>query len=375
MALSITTKPAYPVPGRVRVNFTPSASVNYVRVWCTAAPEGSDYRASLERFGTVASDARVVVFEGYTKEEWQPFLTVGGRYSFEAQEYTRDTDEGAYRFDPRGAPTETKVGAEQSVDIYVGEQVTQKLTTQDLGDSIEFTYFVFNDTVRETTLNIHGINSPSYINPTSERMRLAAQATAVQSAAGAMVDQTTTTVFGDIAALIEEIRVDLSAHMEDLTYHSAVDTENRDGVRKISRSSIVSPVRKFMSHFDNHIRNTPNEVHEDGSAVVNSDANSALFATIPTSVADAVAALADIIRATDRHYASAVPHKATTDSRATTTTLGLIVATHNAFWDALEITAGVPPVGQPGAFVAARYGYDVNPTFGPQGGTNAGLSS
>ena len=388
MALTITTKPAYPVPGRVRVTFVPSSTVNYVRIWSTVAPEGSEYRERLDASSTVASAARALVYEHYTKEIWQPFLTVGGRYTFKIQEYTRDTDEGAFELDPRGAPQETKVGAEQTLTLYIGELITQKITTRDLDDSIEFVFYVFDDTIRETSLQVHGVKSPGYRRSTSERLRLASQNTSVVAKMDLLTGSTVTSAIGNLAPLIQELRTELNTHMLNSgSYHTPADTENAakvlgTPVNSTLQGAIFLGTLEIQAAFINHVSNVPDQTHETASGVKNSDYDSLPFMKPPRSVADCTAALADLARCAARHYVTTAVHRGNTDATpALTATLGLLGDVHKAFFESIQLTASAPPPAQSGTWKALQHGFglerrlirsstslDTDELFGPDRG-------
>lgn len=370
VSIALSTNPTYPVPGKIRVSWIP-LSGNYARTWVTTAPNGSGFRKQLNDANTSnATSSRVLVHEGYTREEWQPTLEVPGKYSFSVQEYTRETDEGGYELDPRGAPTETKVSTEASLNIHVGARFEQTIALAS-GETATLAFHIFGEFIQETRRRTHGEDTPSVVATSSPRMALAAQSAAVLSALTDLAGATVLSAVGDIDAIIAEMATDVGAHMNSVTYHNAADNENSRRVTLLPTSNtlasgIVFAAQQLVTGWNGHVSNQPDGIHQDGSANVNSDTDSRLLAKSPTTVSEAMVALADIRRAWDLHRALTDPHKGLSDSTTLTATLGELMALHKAFLSSLEIGSTEPSITTAGAWAAELHGFGQADPVGAQ---------
>lgn len=170
---------------RTRVRFALTESgANYVRVWCTGAPEGSKLAERIKKLGYASGTPRTLVFEGDGGSDHPWFYTFdkGGLYTLKAQEYTKGNAwGGGYLNDPRGAPTETKVGSEATLTVIIGERLTHQLGHGP--DQATLVVWVWNDTIHETSVpQGHPERSPAIVSPTGGRAQAAAGATGVRSA-------------------------------------------------------------------------------------------------------------------------------------------------------------------------------------------------
>src|SRR5688500_19809668 len=98
---TLATTPTYPVPTRpALVVFSSSVGAsNYIRAWCTVAPEGSELanRIAANRLNR----ALVYQDEGGSKHPWRYTFDKGGAYTFLVQEYTKGNHwGGGYEGDP-----------------------------------------------------------------------------------------------------------------------------------------------------------------------------------------------------------------------------------------------------------------------------------
>jgi hypothetical protein len=142
---TLSTVPAYPPPNwETRVTFTLTESnTNWVRVWVTAAPEGSELRAKLDAKAAL-NRFEVYAGPGGANALWKQTFGVGGKYTLVAQEYTRGATEfgGGYQNDARGAQTETKVGAESTLSLHIGQRLTSTISAG--ADSVDLALWVWD---------------------------------------------------------------------------------------------------------------------------------------------------------------------------------------------------------------------------------------
>lgn len=165
MAVTVATAPLLVVPTRrVRFTATLTAGGNWWRLWCTNAPFGSALRRRLDE-----TDAgRIELFAGDVQTVYETQLEHGGVYTLVAQEYTKGatTFGGGYQNDPDSAPTETKIGGENTLTQYVGQRLTTRVGTPALGTAL-LTLWVWNATIQATTLGQHGEETPALTLPTT----------------------------------------------------------------------------------------------------------------------------------------------------------------------------------------------------------------
>src|SRR6185369_12938032 len=159
---SVATTPTYPIPGReTRVIFTISA--NFVRVWCTVAPEGSELANKLK----LTTQNRVLVYQGDGGQHnpWRFNADKGGKYTLVTQEYTRGTAYGGgYQGDPNGVESETKSGSETTLSLFIGQRMTSTIGIAP--DSATLVLWVWDGNIRPTTLATQGENSPAIVADT-----------------------------------------------------------------------------------------------------------------------------------------------------------------------------------------------------------------
>ena len=381
MPVTFTTSPTYPVPGKFRVAIDPTTG-NYARVWCVSAPDDSSYRQRLDDLDVAQTDRahRILVFEGYINSVgsdnyyvWQPTLEVGGRYNFEVQEYSRDTDEGAYEFDPRGAPQNTSVGSLTSLSIDVGLRNQHDMILQE--SVVTLVFWMFNGTVRETSTRAHGEQTPSLVSG-SPMLRSIINESSIQSHLRDLIGVSFTSMTANFEAVLRDIRTNMHAHMNSVTHHSSSDGTNAALVYLTSfdnplQGGATESIRQMMQAFSKHIANTPDAVHEDGSANDTTDLSSLPYAPQPAQrLADAILATADLWRAYERHRAVTGVHKGVADATNTLTNSGgtalnELMELYKAICEGIELGASSADTVDAGGFQAQQYGYQLQVNFTP----------
>lgn len=351
---TLSTSPIYPAAGfssRLTFGLTESGSgSNFVRVWVTAAPVGSEERKQLDAAG---GTNRVEFYADLGDQAPKTFLpVVGGKYTFVAQEYTR-ASRGGYERDPSGAGAETKVGTEATLTLHVGQRVTQATGTD--SNRAEIVFWVWDDTVRRTFAAQHGEDSPRITaqNP-SDRSRAAMESSTVVAALTALIDQDVDDVIGDPAALISNFHTRWNAHVASASFHGAADSDNAllQGLATASSlEGLVSFVNKSLEvmrrHYTNDDGTGPDSAgYHDVSGKVHDWDNMPLF----TSVQDpsqAYVGFAELHRSYELHRADTGVH----DSADTTalSTLPLLMSIHEAFLQVLgDATTAAPPAQSDG---------------------------
>jgi hypothetical protein len=352
MTITATCTPTYPVPNRqVKVMFA-GAGGSWLRVWCTVAPTGSEEDTALKA-DTTAN--RVQVYEGdagVTPWYWTP--TASGKYTLKAQAYTRGTSYGGgYAGDPNAAPTETPVGAEETVYLYVGQRLKTKLGYG--ADTADLIVWVWNDTIRPTTFDTHGEVSPRVDlgdNPT-DKARSAAEHSGVVGAVAALSNMVASTCLGTLSTTLADMVSKINAHLAlGSTTHNAADTDNKIAVGHGSAptpaslpASMTAILRALRQHMTNDKGGGPDSAtsvyHKVGGANVNDLTNLPLM-TSAADVGEAYAALGDVFRSYEAHRVNTAVHGAA-DNTNSLAGMWLIATVHSLFIGQLAALSPTPP--------------------------------
>ncbi len=380
---TLATVPARPISGKkTRAVLTlTEANTNYVRVWCTAAPEGSKLGNKVKALGATATSPRVQVYEGQggRNHPWVETFDKGGLYTLKAQEYTKGNAwGGGYLNDPRGAPTETKVGSEASLTLIVGERLVHQLGHGP--DQATFVVWVWNDTIHETnTSNGYPENTPGIVNPTSERAATAMGRSEVRTALSAFGGSGGSAIGnllngGTLLSFFsDELRVKFDAHLVAASRHTANDTDN---TATAELSSTVSPeglpqalailARKMRNHLLNDDGEGPGSSdYHKVSGVEKMDwlnvpiMMSCTPETAPNMIGDLGRVLYDHVGGGGAPTV-AIHGNNTTTGQVPSFTSDRLIALHRAFFLALASNAPTSAIGQ-GSLAARLSNYGFSP--------------
>lgn len=360
MPLTLATEPQYALPGIVKMRATPTTG-NYARVWCTDAPEGSELIEELKRLG---SGHRIEVDKQDAEGILEGKLEVGGAYTFVCQEYTKNasTHGGSYAGDPNGFQSETKVGSEVTQTIYIGTKLACPLGSSTFGQA-ELVLWVWNDTVRATTIKGHGEVTPAIVKPKTERAITAARSTTVATKLAALDGVLSAILVGSLDAMCADLRTELPLHFNNNggVYHGEAagplpDDDNDTEIENLPAApttpaglaNFVSVVwRRLRNHMSNWDGSAQKPYHDKGGAVT-PDYINALAAGAPGDgdALGTIAALADIYRAYVAHIADTIVHDAADTTNKLTQTLGMIPDLHQAFLDAQRTASPTAPATQ-----------------------------
>lgn len=355
---TIALDPLYPIPrSKVAINFSLTESgTNYVRAWVTDAPAGSAYRLGLDK----ARASRALVFESDSKAlSWDSGnFDLGGAYVLAVQEYNRGASSYGGRFedDPNAAPTETKVGSEYTLTVYIGQRVTSQAGAG--ADRAKLVLWVWNNTIRQTTLAIHGEVSPAIIKPATNRAASATADATVKTNLAALVDVTASTALGSPASMISNIITRYEAHRASAVFHSAADSDNTisAGYKEAPSPStlplILTEILKKLSRHETNDRGGAGNVAGVNSGAYHASSkvdwtNYPIF-TGCASLADVYPVLGEIYRCYEAHRVSAI--HGSSDTTALTAAPPL-VAVHQAFMAALAALSPTIPATKNGAAV------------------------
>lgn len=369
---TLAALPQYPVPALVAdVVFTlTQASTNFVRVWCVTAPTGSKLDTELKK--SDATSPRVKVYEGTggSNQTWQLTPDVGGTYSLVAQEYAKGTAfTGGYDGDTRANQVETKVGSEASLALYVGQKLTCQVGTSQ--DHATLTFYVFNDTIRQTTIATHGIATPSLDSPTSPRAKTAVRTAAVSAAVTALIGVTAENARGSdtaIATLVADIFNKTAGHYVLGTAHPHTDTYNAIGVSFLPNAIAPDSVPLFLNqalkslkqHYTNDKDGTgPGsasgiEFHKSGL----SDLVNATLVRSANDGNDDLNALADIVGSYEAHRVDTTVHTTADTTNTINAAIPPIIDIMRKFFAAVRAsTPGAAAGDSSGAALLRAWGF------------------
>lgn len=369
MTITLTTDLTYPLPGRhlVRVSSN-TAGVNFVRLWCTDAPAGSKMRAKIDsapggdrtvarvEIGTASVGSYLSFGKTGTADSFEPDgveFDIGGVYVFRGQEYTKGTTYGGgYENSPDAFQTETKVGGEQAnIKIYIGERLEQRIGNSTHG-SATLVIYVWNDTIRETTLASHKVVSPAIINPRGDLAKLAVVDANVKTKLYALIGKTMSDLRTNVATLIAEMIDDISDHMKnvDHTQHTTPDDDNGDFILELpddpgSPEGYVNAARVLLQRLLLHMAMQSND-----TGVVHSDPDweNAAIADVPSPgriTGSFWSAVADVYRAYEAHRQEGSPihTSATSTNNALGTALNALLDLHKQFLSVMQPYVPINP--------------------------------
>jgi hypothetical protein len=393
---TLSTLPVYPVPARqtaVIFTLTESGS-NYVRVWCTAAPPGSELRKALDGTSDPPTEPRsrheVYKGDGGADKPLRRVFETGGRYVLVAQEYTKNATAfgGGYEGDPDGYESETKVGSEATLELFIGQRMTSEIRVA--GESVTVVLWVWDDTIRATTVATHGEKSPTLLatSPTV-KVQAAMESAAVIAALAALADDAVTTAIGTPATILGNgaggFTKEWNDHLADTAPHATADTENGIPTGLASAASadnLSDTVNECLLLIRYHYTNDAvkagadppgagrdtGDYHVPAAVHGNDNVNMPLFRSVGDP-RDAYWAVADIHRSYEAHRVSAVGTGGIHDSPDSTnvlTALPSLLALGSAVFTVWAATSPTTPATQSDGAMAliAKAGFTETPLQG-----------
>ncbi len=360
---TLTTLPTYPPPAReTQVIFTLTGSgANFVRVWVTIAPPDSELRAKLDE--STQNRFEVHTGPGGAAVPWKFKFDKGGKYTLVAQEYTlgANASGGGYRDSPASAPSETKVGAEVTLSLFIGQRMTAEIGAN--GDSATLVLWVWDQTIRATSLGVHGEVTPALQNDNpTPRARAAIESATIVAALAALVNTTASSAVGLAEDHIDAFITYWNAHRSQGGVHNASDTDNSvpAGLAvAASTSSLKDAISEILPKMRYHYTNDAvvgGTVNGRDSAdyhqITGSNRNDNRNLPIITGVDDVSAywAIAELHRSYEAHRVSTVVHTAA-DATNALPALSPLLALASLFFGVLASTSPtVPPAQSTGAF-------------------------
>lgn len=361
---TLSTVPVYPPPNRqINVVFSlAGVGSNYVRVWCSNAPPGSVLRTKLD--GTSDPRNRVNVYEGDggSDHPWRETFEVGGKYTLVAQEYTRGAEAfgGGYEDDPDGAPTETKVGAEATLSLYIGQRMSMPVGVG--ADTAELVLWVWDDTIRASSIALHGEVSPALVNASpSTKMRTAMESATVLAALDALAGVAVATAIGDIGTLVSDYLWSWNQHTPEVATIHAIpgDMHNhiQSGITATTPADLIIFVNLALPRMRYHFTNDGTlgmvdfgrnsvDVHEVGGNVKNDQLNMPLVQSV-AGAGEAYIGLCDLYRCLAAHMLDTTVHTAADASEVLPSTSATkLLELHKAILAVLASSSPAVPATQ-----------------------------
>lgn len=357
---TITTTPAYPPPKKpIYVTFTAAHSGNFVRVYCTAAPPGSDLDAKL----TESPDSRVPLHAEGIAGHWRFTPDVGGVYVLSIEEITHGatTHGGGWHRSPDADTTETILSTD-TVYLYVGERLTWRLGVSP--DTATLVLWIWNGTIRATTTAVHGEVSPAIVKPSTQAARTAMIDSALTTAVDALADATASTALGSAATVVSDLQSKMSAHMGSGTFHATADTYNAPAdayatslvTRSSGRDAISGLAKALYQHGRNDDGNgfAARHFHAAGGATDSIDWGHRIPVQSSGGGVEDWATVAALWRAYEAHRVSSI--HTTSDTTNAATALPALGNLHKLWLDVTDPVAPTAPATMNAGAVSLVHG-------------------
>jgi hypothetical protein len=357
----LATLPTFAPPVRetqVLFELTESGA-NFVRVWVTVAPPDSELRAALEQ--STQNRFEIYKGDGGANAPMRRKFDKGGKYTFVAQEYIRGASDygGGYQGAPDGAPSETKVGTEATLELFIGQRMTAEIGAA--GDTATLVLWVWDDSIRATSKAVHGEDSPVIQSeqPTA-RASAAIESTTVRDALDGLVDLTVDDAISGWETVLSDFISRWNDHVGDPTIHQDSDTANSIPVGlKSSQSAtaikeaIAEVLLRVRYHYTNDVVLAGVTSGRDSGDFhnVSGKKNDTLNMPIVAGAGDAEAfwALADLHRSYEAHRVSTAFHDNADTVNALTALPPLLLVASEFFSVLASTSPPTPPAQSSGA--------------------------
>lgn len=358
MAVTVTTSPEYPIPkserapkASARLSFSCSGGGDFVRVFVTDAPPGSEYRRKLDASGT----SQIQIHSGNAADTFELSVDKGGKYTLSVQEIAKGAAAygGGYSTAPDGHQTETLIGTTATA-VSFGSRLSMQVGNNE--DKCTLVTYAWEDTFRETTVAIHGEKSPALISPSSPRARNAALHADVVTALAALIDVDADVALTALGTVINDLRAKINAHLV-FGVHVATDTVNTIG---LSFSSTDSPkgaadgaaetAKKLRLHMQTDAgTGVGTGTWHKQLAIVTADLKNLQIADTDTRRPGLLNLVADVWRAYEAHRVNTTAHAGSSDTTNTATALPQLLNLCRHFFAALATASPTAPATENGA--------------------------
>jgi hypothetical protein len=355
---ALAASPERPIPRQtVKITFTGLASgTNQVRVFAVAAPEGSEVRQQMDR----ATADRPRLHEGPVDVPWDFTPDRGGVYRFLVEELqVQSASRAMFQGDPAGAP-QTEILATSTVVLRVGQRLQLPLGVSP--NTAQLRVFVWGDTIRPTTVAVHGEATPAVVSPTTLTATNAASATDVLTAVAALANETADDVIGNPASVFSSLRTAYAAHIANATPHAAADTHNTIGAGYAASnpSALIRAINRLRQQLRGHQDNLVDRSDPESTPTAPHTSPDGINQYLTAGAADAASAIPALVDAWMVYEAHRVTLSSVHSSADTTNTgpaLSPLMTVHRRFFEALTATTPtVPPSINEGVSTLAQLG-------------------
>lgn len=246
MAVSITTRPIYPLPGSVTVAFVATVG-DSVRCWVTAAPDGSSYAKDITTAG-----GPVLAHESDADRAWKFQPDRPGIYQVRIDELAHDVTgyRGGWRGSPSAATSESVVST-QTVPVVVGTALKQQLGWGPTTGTLVL--HIYDSTIRRLTTPINGQDSPRLATGSATTLNTVG----LQAAIAGLVDETEADTLSDVATMVGDLIDTFNSHIASLGMHPVADASNAVPAAMTtltSPKSLEQAVKSLQDCLGRHVR-------------------------------------------------------------------------------------------------------------------------
>jgi hypothetical protein len=285
-----------------------------------------------------------------TGQVWQGFEpSAPGVYTLKAYELTVGASDygGYFENDTDGYASETVEGS-TTLTVYVGQRLESQIGTPE--DNATLVLHVWNATVRPTTVEQHGVDSPALIDPSSALAETFISDSGVVAKLADLEDTAATTVAAAASTVLDNILLVFNDHLTEAGVHAANDTDNTPAVASLrgakTEEQLVTSIATLQRLYRQHCENDDGSGAGAGSGGYHSiaDRTNGPIANPPSDYASAIFALADLWRGYEAHRSSSVFHNsADITNTLTALTTGSLLALCKEVSDVLATPTPTAP--------------------------------
>jgi hypothetical protein len=253
MSAVLVSLPVYPIPEqRCELTFSGlDPATNQITIYPVSAPIGSRVRGDID----ASKGTRVEEYTGKSSLPWVFTPDVGGRYVFNVEESTINAPRGKrFDLDTYGSP-DPAIAQTSTVSLFVGERMT--LSLGESPHAAQLACYVWNETIRATTLAVHGEDTPALSGATSPRSAIAILDAALLADVATMSGSTVAAFTGTFADQFVICRDAYDLHLTDATFggqHENPDDLNLcgEGLRATDQTLAQTALSEFRRRLSAH---------------------------------------------------------------------------------------------------------------------------
>ncbi len=349
---TLATLPELVLPQhQIQFLFTPEDDDgNFIKLWCTSAPQKSKLRAALD--GSQSERVLVLPETDITRRPSYTF-DVGGIYVLELEEFKKGAEAygGRYRGDPDGYRTEERKLL-TTVTISVATFMESEIGISP--DTATLQLYVRDDSIVSTTEAVHGVTTPRITKTSNDKAKTASDSPPVVTSVAALNNVSALTAVGVLSTQVTDWIDTYNRHIALTPVHvtpdsvNSVDDSFRDPTTlKALTRSLAECLRKFIQHITDVNPNATDPspgsaVHHQQGGFLRSDWTDYPIASGGSTIGACQILVADLWRTLDAHQQWLGGHQEV-DSASLTPLAGEIPQLHRAFLSELALLAPTVP--------------------------------